>query len=45
MTDAFDAARFQFAFTMMFHYLFPVLTMGLLIAVLRTLQSRCPARR
>ena len=40
MTDAVDAARFQFAFTIMFHYLFPVLTMGLgvLIAVLKTLQ-------
>ena len=36
---AVDAARFQFAFTIMFHYLFPVLTMGLgvLIAVLKTL--------
>jgi cytochrome bd ubiquinol oxidase subunit I len=33
------AARFQFAFTIMFHYLFPVLTMGsgVLIAVLKTL--------
>jgi cytochrome d ubiquinol oxidase subunit I len=32
------AARWQFAFTIMFHYLFPVLTMGLgvLIAVLKT---------
>jgi cytochrome d ubiquinol oxidase subunit I len=40
MTDAVNAARFQFAFTIMFHYLFPVLTMGLgvLIAVLKTLQ-------
>ncbi|HSL24572.1 MAG TPA: cytochrome ubiquinol oxidase subunit I [Vicinamibacterales bacterium] len=40
MNDAIDAARFQFAFTIMFHYLFPVLTMGLgvLIAVLKTLQ-------
>jgi cytochrome d ubiquinol oxidase subunit I len=40
MTDAVYAARFQFAFTIMFHYLFPVLTMGLgvLIAVLKTLQ-------
>jgi cytochrome d ubiquinol oxidase subunit I len=40
MTDAVYAARFQFAFTVMFHYLFPVLTMGLgvLIAVLKTLQ-------
>jgi cytochrome d ubiquinol oxidase subunit I len=36
---AVTAARFQFAFTIMFHYLFPVLTMGLgvLIAVLKTL--------
>ena len=34
------AARWQFAFTLMFHYLFPVLTMGLgvLIAVLKTLE-------
>ncbi len=40
MTDAVNAARFQFAFTIMFHYLFPVLTMGLgvLIAVLKTIQ-------
>lgn len=40
MNDAINAARFQFAFTIMFHYLFPVLTMGLgvLIAVLKTLQ-------
>ena len=40
MNDAVYAARFQFAFTIMFHYLFPVLTMGLgvLIAVLKTLQ-------
>src|SRR4029079_19620086 len=32
--------RVQFAFTIMFHYLFPVLTMGLgvLIAVLKTMQ-------
>lgn len=42
MTSAVSAARFQFAFTIMFHYLFPVLTMGLgvLIAVLKTLQLR-----
>src|SRR5512147_3148202 len=42
MTDAVNAARFQFAFTIMFHYLFPVLTMGLgvLIAVLKTLEVR-----
>jgi cytochrome bd ubiquinol oxidase subunit I len=40
MNGALDAARFQFAFTIMFHYLFPVLTIGLgvLIAVLKTLQ-------
>jgi cytochrome d ubiquinol oxidase subunit I len=39
MIDAVSAARFQFAFTIMFHYLFPILTMGLgvLIAVLKTL--------
>src|SRR5438045_1511944 len=42
MTDATIAARWQFAFTIMFHYLFPVLTMGLgvLIAVLKTLELR-----
>jgi cytochrome d ubiquinol oxidase subunit I len=36
------AARWQFAFTLMFHYLFPVLTMGLgvLIAVLKTIELR-----
>ena len=36
------AARWQFAFTIMFHYLFPVLTMGLgvLIAVLKTIELR-----
>jgi cytochrome d ubiquinol oxidase subunit I len=36
------AARWQFAFTLMFHYLFPVLTMGLgvLIAALKTLELR-----
>ncbi|MGE5242782.1 MAG: cytochrome ubiquinol oxidase subunit I [Betaproteobacteria bacterium] len=40
MTAMVAAARFQFAFTIMFHYLFPVLTMGLgvLIAVLKTMQ-------
>ena len=39
MTDAVVASRIQFAFTLMFHYLFPILTMGLapLIAVLKTL--------
>jgi cytochrome bd ubiquinol oxidase subunit I len=42
MSDAVVAARWQFAFTIMFHYLFPVLTMGLgvLIAVLKTIQLR-----
>jgi len=42
LADAFIAARWQFAFTIMFHYLFPVLTMGLgvLIAVLKTLEFR-----
>lgn len=42
MTDAAIAARWQFAFTIMFHYLFPVLTMGLgvLIAVFKTLELR-----
>lgn len=42
MTDAVSAGRAQFAFTIMFHYLFPVLTMGLgtLIAVLKTIQWR-----
>jgi cytochrome d ubiquinol oxidase subunit I len=39
MSDALAAARFQFAFTIMFHYLFPILTMGLgvLIAALKTM--------
>ena len=42
MTDATLAARWQFAFTIMFHYLFPVLTIGLgvLIAVLKTIELR-----
>jgi cytochrome bd ubiquinol oxidase subunit I len=42
MPDAVIAARWQFAFTIMFHYLFPVLTMGLgvLIAVLKTMELR-----
>ncbi len=42
MTDVLTAGRVQFGFTIMFHYLFPVLTMGLgvLIAVLKTLQLR-----
>jgi cytochrome d ubiquinol oxidase subunit I len=40
MQNALIAARMQFAFTIMFHYLFPILTMGLgvLIAVLKTIQ-------
>ena len=40
MQNALIAARMQFAFTVMFHYLFPILTMGLgvLIAVLKTIQ-------
>ncbi len=39
MSDAVVAGRIQFAFTVMFHYLFPILTMGLapLIAILKTL--------
>ena len=42
MTDAAVVARWQFAFTIMFHYLFPVLTIGLgvLIAVLKTIELR-----
>jgi cytochrome bd ubiquinol oxidase subunit I len=42
MTDAVIAARWQFAVTILFHYLFPVLTMGLgvLIAVLKTIELR-----
>ena len=42
MNDAAIAARWQFAFTIMFHYLFPVLTMGLgvMIAILKTLELR-----
>ncbi len=40
MNEVLSAGRVQFGFTIMFHYLFPVLTMGLgvLIAVLKTLQ-------
>jgi cytochrome bd ubiquinol oxidase subunit I len=40
MQNALIAARMQFAFTIMFHYLFPILTIGLgvLIAVLKTIQ-------
>ena len=39
MTDVVVADRIQFAFTLMFHYLFPILTMGLapLIVILKTL--------
>jgi cytochrome bd ubiquinol oxidase subunit I len=39
MSDAVIADRWHFGFTIMFHYLFPMLTMGLgvLIAVLKTL--------
>jgi cytochrome d ubiquinol oxidase subunit I len=46
LADAFAAARWQFAFTIMFHYLFPVLTMGLgvLIAVLKTVELRTKER-
>lgn len=40
MADALTADRWHFGFTIMFHYLFPVLTMGLgvLIAALKALQ-------
>jgi len=40
MPDALIAHRWHFGFTILFHYLFPVLTMGLgvLIAVLKTMQ-------
>ena len=42
MPDEVIAARWQFAFTIMFHYLFPILTMGLgvLIAVFETIELR-----
>ncbi|MEO7791170.1 MAG: cytochrome ubiquinol oxidase subunit I [Vicinamibacterales bacterium] len=42
MSEAAFVARWQFAFTIMFHYLFPVLTIGLgvLIAVLKTAELR-----
>jgi cytochrome bd ubiquinol oxidase subunit I len=42
VTDAAVADRIQFAFTVMFHYLFPITTMGLapLIVVLKTLHLR-----
>ncbi|MCA1596790.1 MAG: cytochrome ubiquinol oxidase subunit I, partial [Chloroflexi bacterium] len=41
-TAGLSAARAQFTFTIMFHYLFPILTMGLgvLIAVLKTLELK-----
>jgi len=40
MPEAVLAGRAQFAFTILFHYLFPILTMGLsvMIAVMKTLQ-------
>ena len=46
MSEAVMAARWQFAFTIMFHYLFPVLTIGLgvLIAVLKTAELRTGRR-
>jgi cytochrome bd-type quinol oxidase subunit 1 len=46
LAGAFAAAWWQFAFTIMFHYRFPVLTMGLgvLIAVLKTLEFRTKDR-
>ncbi len=42
MNEAVFAGRIQFAFTIMFHYLFPILTMGLgvFLAVLSTLAWR-----
>jgi cytochrome bd ubiquinol oxidase subunit I len=42
VTNDVIAARWQFAFTIMFHYLFPILTMGLgvLIAVFKTIELR-----
>lgn len=42
MTDAVTADRIQWAFTILFHYLFPITTMGLapLIVLLKTLQLR-----
>lgn len=45
MLDALIAHRWHFGFTILFHYLFPVLTMGLgvLIAVLKTMQLRTGA--
>jgi len=46
MIDAVFAHRVQFAFTVMFHYLFPILTMGLgfFIALLSTMELRKPGR-
>lgn len=40
MTEAVLAGRAQFAFTILFHYLFPIMTMGLsvMIAIMKTLQ-------
>jgi cytochrome d ubiquinol oxidase subunit I len=42
MPSSVNVARWQFAFTIMFHYLFPILTMGLgvLIAALKTMHYR-----
>ncbi len=42
MSDALDLHRFQFAFTVSYHYLFPQLTMGLsfLLFVLKTMEIR-----
>ncbi len=42
MTDAATADRIQWAFTIMFHYLFPITTMGLgpLIVLLKTFELR-----
>ena len=42
MPDVVVAARWQFAFTIMFHYLFPVLNdgIGVLIAALKTIELR-----
>jgi cytochrome bd ubiquinol oxidase subunit I len=39
VSDAAVADRIQFAFTVMFHYIFPIITMGLgpLIAYLKTM--------
>ena len=42
MNDTIDWHRFQFAFTIIYHYLFPQLTMGLalLIAIMKGLGLR-----